>query len=387
MWSIASRRASPAERPPRHPQGHVGHLTSAQDEALEQLKKLMEEHGLWDRGPSTTHDDATLVRFLRARRWIVQDAAKQFKETQEWRNSIDLDHLYQTIDVDIWDRTRWMVFQWTGRRDRHGHPIYLFDLGAIEVSNVYGCERLLNDSDILGSRRTMPPCTHVPGRTHPDVPVTMVTGIVDVSGFSFKTFWSLYSHAYMLCRLFFGHYPETVSRMFLAGASPVFSIIWNYVRRWIDPVSSAKIVILRPDEVKAALEAVIDSRDIPVKYGGELDFAYGQQPALDPAIDSLLDWEPGFDKFPICPVLWEDTDDGERIACFTCGTKDGQPRRQRVCTMRKMRPGDDDARASVAVVSPAGDKLELAGAEQPQQKLNGHISVIPPAAKENATSE
>ena len=57
-------------------------------------------------------------RFLRARRWVVEDAYKQFSETEEWREKNQLGLLYDTIDVDAYEHAREFYPQWTGRRDR-----------------------------------------------------------------------------------------------------------------------------------------------------------------------------------------------------------------------------------------------------------------------------
>ena len=60
----------------------------------------------------------TCRRFLRARRWVVQDAYKQFKETEDWRIANQLPLLYDTIDVESYEQSRRLYPQWTGRRDR-----------------------------------------------------------------------------------------------------------------------------------------------------------------------------------------------------------------------------------------------------------------------------
>lgn len=52
-----------------------------------------------------------LRRFLRARKWSVQDAYGQFKDTEEWRKANQLEVLYDTIDVDAYEKTRSLVRQ------------------------------------------------------------------------------------------------------------------------------------------------------------------------------------------------------------------------------------------------------------------------------------
>lgn len=62
--------------------------------------------------------DAVHRRYLRARRWNVVDAFKQFKETEDWRRANDLNVLYDTIDLEAYEASRRLYPQWTGRRDR-----------------------------------------------------------------------------------------------------------------------------------------------------------------------------------------------------------------------------------------------------------------------------
>ena len=48
-------------------------------------------------------------RYLRARRWVPEDALKQFRETHEWREANDIDTLYHTIEVSSYEQSRRMV--------------------------------------------------------------------------------------------------------------------------------------------------------------------------------------------------------------------------------------------------------------------------------------
>lgn len=92
-----------------YPRGHLGHLTEFEQEALDSFKKLLEERKYWTSGPPASHDDPTLLRYLRARRWVPEDAFKQFKETEDWRVANDIDVLYRTIELDAYDQSRRLV--------------------------------------------------------------------------------------------------------------------------------------------------------------------------------------------------------------------------------------------------------------------------------------
>lgn len=50
-----------------------------------------------------------ISRYLRARKFVPNDAYGQFKDTEDWRKANKIDHLYDTIDIDEYDMTRRLV--------------------------------------------------------------------------------------------------------------------------------------------------------------------------------------------------------------------------------------------------------------------------------------
>lgn len=48
-------------------------------------------------------------RYLRARKWIPEEAFQQFAETEDWRKENKLDQLYETIDVEDYEVSRRLV--------------------------------------------------------------------------------------------------------------------------------------------------------------------------------------------------------------------------------------------------------------------------------------
>jgi hypothetical protein len=49
-------------------------------------------------------------RFLRARRFVPQEAFKQFKDTEDWRKDQNIIELFETIEVEEYEQTRRLVF-------------------------------------------------------------------------------------------------------------------------------------------------------------------------------------------------------------------------------------------------------------------------------------
>jgi hypothetical protein len=372
-----------------YPNAHLGHLTERQEEALREFRALLEERGLWKAGPPPSHDDPLLLRYLRARRWVPEDAYVQFKETEEWRAANDIDVLYHTIELDAYEQSRRLYPQWTGRRDRRGIPLYVFEVVRLDSKTIseyekLGANKTFSDAKTDGktpsgllrlfalyenlTRFNMPFCTQLGDREHPTVPITMSTNIVDISGVGLKQFWNLKSHMQAASQLATAHYPETLDRIFVIGAPSFFSTVWSWIKRWFDPNTVSKIFILGAHEVLPTLESFIDRANIPKRYGGELDYTFGQLGVPDPAWEGVVRWEEGNSSFPSGPLLWEEVEEGgeTRLACIAIGAKGGVKQRVRICTMPKRWPpaqpeasGDvaDTAAAAAAAVAPMTDAV------------------------------
>ena len=48
-------------------------------------------------------------RYLRARKFVPEEALKQFKDTEDWRKANKLDELYDTIDIGEYEQSRRLV--------------------------------------------------------------------------------------------------------------------------------------------------------------------------------------------------------------------------------------------------------------------------------------
>lgn len=104
--------------------GHVNHLTPTQSQAFTSFKSLLLSRGLITDPPK--HDDGTLLRFLRARRFDPQPAIKQFAEAEAWRSEVGIERFYEDFGVEAWEEAKRVFPLWTGRRDRAGHPFYVY---------------------------------------------------------------------------------------------------------------------------------------------------------------------------------------------------------------------------------------------------------------------
>ena len=213
----------------------------------------------------------------------------------------------------------------------------------------------------------------VADRENADVPITLSTNIVDISGVGLKQFWNLKNHMQAASQLATAHYPETLDRIFIIGAPMFFGTVWGWIKRWFDPITVSKIFILEQSQVKPTLEEFIHPRNIPKKYGGELDYSFGQLSVPDPEWEGVVTWENGHKGFPSGPLLWEeevDSNGQKRLVCVGLGSVDGKPRREVICSMPKNFELPTDATAGTTTAQ-KDDMVVANGVVEPEKKPHG----------------
>ncbi|MCJ1315975.1 hypothetical protein MMC15_001295 [Xylographa vitiligo] len=340
-----------------YPIGHLGHLTDAQAEALVVFKRLCQEKKLFKPASDinqSSHDDVTMLRFLRARRFVPQDALQQFADTESWRESNKIGDLYNNIDIKDYEETRRLYPQWTGRRDKRGIPVYVFEVAPLNSKTMSAYAKSSVKTTVHNhdsEKATTPPrmlrlfalyenlvqfimplCSNLRDRDHPSTPISQSNNIVDISGVGLKQFWNLRTHMQDASTLATAHYPETLDRIFIIGAPSFFPTVWGWIKRWFDPITTSKIFILGPNEAYKTLSAFIETANIPKKYGGTLNYEFGMPPILDPAEEAHITWAATNHKWPEGPMRWIPGKNGT-LEALAVGSINGKERREIVATM------------------------------------------------------
>ena len=107
----------------QYPAGHLSHLTENQQAQLLEFKNICQQAGYYTPaagGKQASHDDEREVskfsgaltayrRYLRARRFVPQEAFKQFKDTEDWRKENKLSEIFNTIEIEEYEQTRRLV--------------------------------------------------------------------------------------------------------------------------------------------------------------------------------------------------------------------------------------------------------------------------------------
>lgn len=108
------------------------------------------------------------------------------------------------------------------------------------------------------------------------------------------------------------------------------------MKKWIDPHTREKTVVVTAANTLSALQADIDIENIPQSLGGKHVFEAGMQSSLDQSISQQLDWIVERDAnstLPRGPVKWVVDEKGVRTA-VAVGTIDGKARLERIAVLR-----------------------------------------------------
>ncbi|KAJ7695761.1 CRAL/TRIO domain-containing protein [Mycena rosella] len=273
--------------------GHLGHLSSSQEDAFAAFKRALVDAKLYDPAQPSAPDDPNLLRFLRARSWDPAAALKQFSDAEAWRRKNDVDKLFAAFDPTELENSRRYYPRWTGRRDKNGMPVYVYHLASMDAAiqkelSAAPPERryqriiALYESMI---RFTMPLCSFVPHPTQ--TPITCVVTIIDLKDVSIGSMWNLRSHLSESAKLATANYPETLSTIAIVNAPPFFPTIWGWIKGWFDQGTRNKIHILGKNPAETLL-TLLDAENLPRQYGGTLEWEFFSEPDLDAATKDAI---------------------------------------------------------------------------------------------------
>ncbi|QDS77905.1 hypothetical protein FKW77_000721 [Venturia effusa] len=340
----------------QYPNGHLGHLSDNQQRALDDFKVLCEKEGYYttkaEGGKPASHDDETLLRYLRARKFVPKEALTQFKATEDWRKENKLEELYDTIDITEYDETRRLVGSQIS-------SVYVFEVAPLNSKALNAYEKSVtkkptvthNETKVSSkmlrlfalyenlTRFVLPLCTAIKDRPHPETPISQSNNIVDISNVGLKQFWNLKSHMQDASQLATAYYPETLDRIFIIGAPSFFPTVWSWVKRWFDPITVSKIFILSAADMKPTLEQYIAIENIPKKYGGTLEYEFGMLPMLEEEISNNLKWtnpsadmQSGKKSYPTGPIKWR-ASSATIMEAVAVGSENGKRREEAIATV------------------------------------------------------
>ncbi|XP_067620289.1 protein real-time [Eurosta solidaginis] len=245
---------------------NLGTLTPMQASKLLELRKMLDGVEDLEKMPSYQ----TILRFLTARDWHVNQAFNTLQDSLKWRKENNIDSLVKEYKVPAVVANH---FPGTWHHyDKDGRPIYILRLGHMDVKGLLksiGTEGLL--------KLTLHICEEGMQRIKESAeklgkPVLSWCLLVDLEGLSMRHLWRPGVKALLnITETVERNYPETMGRVLVVRAPRVFPIAWTIVSAFIHENTRSKFLFYGgPDclHMKDGLEQYIDSDIIPDFLGG-----------------------------------------------------------------------------------------------------------------------
>ncbi|PAV20594.1 sec14 cytosolic factor [Pyrrhoderma noxium] len=263
--SMADQQSSLTSSTHQIPAGHLGNLTEGQQTTLNTLKELLQKDGLF---VPERMDDATLLRFLRARKWDIALAKQMILEAENWRKEMNVDDIVKNFKFEEKAQVDKYYPQFYHKQDKEHRPLYVERIGQInitELRKITTQERqikslILEYEKFINER--LPACSKEAGYR-----VETSCTILDLKNVGIKSFWDVKNYVQEASKIGQNYYPETMGKFYIINSPWMFSTVWNVIKGWLDPVTVAKIKIPSGDGRKELLEQ-IPAENLPAEFGG-----------------------------------------------------------------------------------------------------------------------
>ncbi|EDV26342.1 uncharacterized protein TRIADDRAFT_54229 [Trichoplax adhaerens] len=236
--------------------GHLGDLSSDQLQALNELKAHV--------GTEHPTDEATLLRFLRARSFKVEAAKKQYINQCKWRKENDVDNILNQpppLDKEMMA----IISLGYHKHDRDGRPVYVELTGKIDANKLM--ELPLSEimkRHIWHNEKQFRRAEELSKQFGKNIETT--TQIHDMTGlnFSHRKCLSIFKHVSKIDQ---DVYPERVGRVIFVNVPWLFPLLWKIASPLLDPNTREKFVVLGGNEIHKLLDYV-EPENLPEIFGG-----------------------------------------------------------------------------------------------------------------------
>eukprot|EP00931_Biecheleriopsis_adriatica_P074733 TRINITY_DN48738_c0_g1_i1.p1 TRINITY_DN48738_c0_g1~~TRINITY_DN48738_c0_g1_i1.p1 ORF type:complete len:435 (+),score=91.23 TRINITY_DN48738_c0_g1_i1:47-1306(+) len=216
-------------------------------------------------------DPSTLLRFLRARKYDVAAAEKQFRQAIEWRQQHDIDRVFTHWNLEAFERclAPWWLSGGLFGHGRDGQPIAYERLGRCNFPKLAQSIpfELLLKLDIVHCERSIAALEEDCLRR--GVPLQGVIVVMDLDGFGFDQVQ--FSAARTLSKLVESRtllLTEITGKALVVRAPPAAARAWSLFSNLLDPGTAAKVEVVTVQKTPQTLRKYIDDVDIPAFLGG-----------------------------------------------------------------------------------------------------------------------
>lgn len=248
--------------------GFPGNLSKEQEDALAEFRLMLQEHvekqddSVLKEEYLSFCDDVILLKFLRARKFVIADSFKMITECIWWRCKFagGVKHIR---DEDVMSRLQ-VGIGYYRHTDKKGNPIYWVRVRLHDktMRDLEGMKKYMVHQMELG-RMIM----------HP--PIEQTTVVFDMRNIGLKNIDLAVGK--FLAEMLQNNYPEFLANSVTYGAPIFFWAFWHMLKPFLDPKTAAKLHIASR---ASDLEPLIDIENIPVSMGGRDTYEYHYLPTI-----------------------------------------------------------------------------------------------------------
>lgn len=209
--------------------------------------------------------DNLLLRYIRARKYVLPDAVQMLMKSLDWRvNSYQVNKLLHDGDAPAYfDGTKPGFIRNFAKekanirgQDRNKNPLFIF-----QSRKHFASDTTLEETEQF-ALITIEWCRLQLREVHESIDTCSV--MFDLTGFSMKNADN--APIKFLTSMFEAHYPECLAIVIVHNAPWIFQTVWNIIKHWLDPVVASKIHFTKgyKDLVK-----LVEPKYIPDYLGGE----------------------------------------------------------------------------------------------------------------------